>query len=207
MANIRDQCSWVHMHEPEKATQKSRDLARIAVAKARLLQPLHRRMVRVEKSALVIGGGLSGMIAALGLANQGFDVYLVEKEKKLGGNLREIHYMLNYLLTGERPQNELLRLTGEIEENSRIHLFTDAVIENIDGTIGNFKTRISAQGETTEVTHGVVIVATGAKEYKPKEYLYGQERQVMTQRELELQLAPEEACWRRKMVAVRRPWS
>jgi heterodisulfide reductase subunit A-like polyferredoxin len=199
MANIRDQCSWVHMHQPEEATKKSRDLTRIAVAKARLLQPLHRHMVKVEKSALVIGGGLSGMTAALSLANQGFDVYLVEKEKELGGNLRDIHYSLNcmlegkkpedsYLLRAERPQNELLRLRGEIDENSKIHLFTGAVIENIEGTIGNFKTRILAQGETTEVIHGVVIVATGAKEYRPKEYLYGQEPKVVTQRELEQRL-------------------
>ncbi len=185
MANIRDQCSWVHMHEPEKATKKSQDLARIAIAKARLLQPLHRQMVKVEKSALVIGGGLSGMTAALSLANQGFDVYLVEREKELGGHLRRVHYLLN----GVRPQNELVRLRGEIDQNVKVHLFTGAVIENIEGTIGNFKTRISAQGETTEVTHGVVIVATGAKEYQPKEYLYGQEQKVMTQRELELQLA------------------
>jgi len=185
MANIRDQCSWVHMHEPEKATIKSRDLARIAIAKARLLQPLHRHTVKVEKSALVIGGGLSGMTAALSLANQGFDVYLVEREKELGGHLRRVHYLLN----GARPQNELIRLKGEIDQHSRIRQFTGAVIENIDGTIGNFKTKISAQSETTEVTHGVVIVATGAKEYAPKEYLYGQEQQVMTQRELELQLA------------------
>jgi heterodisulfide reductase subunit A-like polyferredoxin len=185
MANIRDQCSWVHMHEPDSATQKSKDLARIAIAKARLLQPLHRHRVKVEKSALVIGGGLSGMTAALSLANQGFYVYLAEKENELGGNLRRIHYLLN----GERPQNELVRLRGEIEQNSRICLFTGAVIENIEGTVGNFTTRISVAGEPREVNHGVVIVATGAKEYQPNEYLYGQEQRVMTQRELEVQLA------------------
>ncbi|MGH9645693.1 MAG: FAD-dependent oxidoreductase, partial [Bryobacteraceae bacterium] len=185
MANIRDQCSWVHMHEPEKATRKSKDLARIAIAKARLLQPLQRHKVKVEKSALVIGGGLSGMTAALALANQDFEVYLAEKEKELGGTLRHIHYLLN----GEKPQHELVRLRGEIEQHSRIHLFTGATIENAEGTIGNFKTRISVHGESTEITHGVVIVATGAKEYQPKEYLYGQEQKVMTQRELELQLA------------------
>lgn len=186
MANIRDQCSWVHMHEPERATGKSKDLVRMAIAKTRLLQPLHRQTIGIEKSALVIGGGLSGMTAALTLARQGFDVYLVEKENELGGNLRHIHYLLN----GERPQDELVRLNGEIAQNSRVHLFTGAVIENIEGTIGNFKTRISIHGETTEVTHGTVIVATGAKEYQPKEYLYGQDQQVVTQRELEQRLAP-----------------
>ena len=106
MANIRDQCSWVHMHEPERATQKSKDLVRMAVAKSRLLQPLHRQTIKMEKSALVIGGGLSGMTAALALAAQGFDACLVEKEHELGGNLRHIHYLLN----GEKPQDELTRL-------------------------------------------------------------------------------------------------
>jgi heterodisulfide reductase subunit A len=185
MANIRDQCSWVHMQEPERATEKSKDLVRMAVAKARLLEPLARRSVRVNKSALVIGGGLAGMTAALALAHQGFDAYLVEKEDELGGNLRHIHYLLN----GERPQDELRRLREQVRQSGAIHLFTGATIEGIEGTIGDFRTRISARGETTEVTHGVVIVATGAKEYQPKEYLYGHEPAVVTQRELEERLA------------------
>ncbi|MFZ0938257.1 MAG: FAD-dependent oxidoreductase, partial [Candidatus Sulfotelmatobacter sp.] len=185
MANIRDQCSWVHMHEPEKATQKSKDLVRMALAKARLLAPLDRQTVSVEKSALVIGGGVSGMTAALTLARQGFDAYLVEKENELGGNLRHIHYMLN----GDKPQHELARLRSEVGQNSRIHLFTGAEIEKIDGSIGNFKTTIAAKGQTTEVTHGVVIVATGAKQYQPKEYLFGQDDRVITQRDLEARLA------------------
>ncbi len=185
MANIRDQCSWVHMHEPEMATQKSKDLLRMAVAKSRLLQPLQRQRIKIQKSALVIGGGLSGMTAALTLARQGSDVYLVEREKELGGNLRHLYYLLN----GERPQEELARLRDEIQHNSRIYLFLGAVIENIEGSIGNFKTRISARGATTEIEHGVVIVATGAKQYQPKEYLYGQDDGVITQRDLEARLA------------------
>jgi heterodisulfide reductase subunit A-like polyferredoxin len=185
MANIRDQCSWVHMHEPERATQKSKDLLRMAVAKSRLLQPLQRQRIRIRKSALVVGGGISGMTAALTLARQGSDVYLVEKETELGGNLRHLYYLLN----GERPQEELVRLRDEVQHNSRIYLFAGAVIENIEGSIGNFKTRISARGATTEIEHGVVIVATGAKQYQPKEYLYGQDDGVITQRDLEARLA------------------
>jgi heterodisulfide reductase subunit A len=157
----------------------------MALAKARLLQPLHRQTVRVEKSALVIGGGLSGMTAALALAHQGFEAYLVEKENELGGNLRHIHYLLN----GERPQDELARLRDEIVQNRRIHLFTGAEIEKIEGTIGDFRTTIKADGQTTEVMHGVAIVATGAKQYQPKEYLYGQDNSVITQRDLEARLA------------------
>jgi heterodisulfide reductase subunit A len=185
MANIRDQCSWVHMHEPERATEKSKDLVRMAVAKARLLKPLQKRSVRIKKSALVIGGGLAGMIAALGVAKQGFDVYLVEKEDELGGNLRHIHYLLN----GEKPQDELRHLKEQIRQNGGIHVFTGAAIEGTEGTIGDFRTKIAVRGGTGEVTHGVVIVATGAREYRPKEYLYGHDRRVITQRELEERLA------------------
>ncbi|MGC2476219.1 MAG: FAD-dependent oxidoreductase, partial [Candidatus Sulfotelmatobacter sp.] len=185
MANIRDQCSWVHMHEPEKATQKSKDLVRMALAKARLLQPLNRQTVKIEKSALVIGAGISGMTAALTLARQGFDAYLVDKENELGGHLRHTHYLLN----GDNPQEELARLRDEISRNSRVHLFTGAAIEKIDGTIGNFKTTMVAHGETTEVAHGVVIVATGAMQYEPKEYLHGQDDRVITQRDLEARVA------------------
>jgi heterodisulfide reductase subunit A len=185
MANIRDQCSWVHMHEPDRATEKSKDLVRMAVAKARLLEPLQNRTIKIQKSALIIGGGLSGMTAALALAAQGFDACLVEKTEELGGNLRHIHYLLD----GEKPQDELKRLQEQVRQNGRIRLFTGATIESIEGTIGDFKTKISAHGETTEVAHGVVIVATGAREYQPKEYLYGQDERVVTQRELEERLA------------------
>ena len=185
MANIRDQCSWVHMNEPDQATEKSKDLVRMAVAKARLLEPLTRRSVSVNKSGLVIGGGISGMTAALALAEQGFDAYLVEKEDVLGGNLRYIHY----LLSGEDPQGELRRLEEQVRQNGRIHLFTGATVEGIDGTIGNFKTRISAKGTASKINHGIVIVATGAKQYQPTEYMYGQEDRVLTQRQLEQRLA------------------
>jgi heterodisulfide reductase subunit A len=185
MANIRDQCSWVHMHEPDRATEKSKDLVRMAVAKARLLEPLQNRSIKIQKSALVIGGGLSGTTAALALAAQGFEACLVEKTEELGGNLRHIHYLLN----GEKPQAELKRFEEQVRQNGRIRLFTGATIESIEGTIGDFKTKISAHGETTEAAHGVVIVATGAREYQPKEYLYGQDERVVTQRELEERLA------------------
>jgi heterodisulfide reductase subunit A-like polyferredoxin len=185
MANIRDQCSWVHMDEPERATEKSKDLVRMAVAKSRLLEPLPRRSIKIQKSALVIGAGLAGMTAALELASQGFEAYLVEKTEELGGNLRHIHYLLN----GEKPQDELKRWKEMVRLNDKVHLFTGATIESIGGSIGNFKTRIRAQGETTEVAHGVVIVSTGAREYQPKEYLHGQDERVVTQRQLEERLA------------------
>jgi len=194
MANIRDQCSWVHMHEPEKATQKSKDLVRMTVAKVRLLEPLQRRKVSVNHSALVIGGGLSGMNAALEIAEQGYEVHLVEKEKQLGGNLKRIHFLFN----GEKPQEQLTFLIERVKGNDKIHLYTDAKILNIEGFFGNFKTTIEvgsakqkkgSGSKKTEINHGVVIVATGAREYKPTEYLYGEDERVMTQLELEKWLA------------------
>ncbi len=185
MANIRDQCSWVHMFEPEKATEKSKDLVRIAVAKARLLEPLQKSSIAVTKAALVIGGGLSGMTSSLALANQGFDVHLVEKEKELGGNLRHIKYLLN----GEKPQEELERIVQDVKSNDKINLYTEAEIKSLEGSVGNFKTKIATNGNEKEFEHGVVIVATGAKEYQPKEYLYNQDERVMTHLELEQRLA------------------
>jgi len=169
------------MAEPEKASEKSKDLVRMAVAKSRLLDPLQKRSVPIIKSALVIGSGLSGMTSAIELAGQGYDVYLVEKEKELGGNLRNIHY----LLSGENPQDELKNLIEQVKKNKKIHLYTKAKIENIEGTIGSFKTTITQKGKTIELDHGVVIVATGAQQYKPKEYLYSQQEGVVTQLELE----------------------
>ena len=185
MANIRDQCSWVHMHEREKATVKAKDLVRMAVAKARLLEPLKMMSVPINKSALVVGAGLSGMTSALELANQGFEVYLVEREKELGGNIRQIHYLMD----GTKVHDQFESLVSKVKANSNIHLFTQANIETIEGFIGNFKTKISTNGTSKEFEHGAVVVATGAKEYRPKEYLYGEDDRVMTQLELEQRLA------------------
>ncbi len=187
MANIRDQCSWVHMHEREAATRKSEDLVRMAVAKARLLEPLQKPLININKSALVIGGGLAGMTSSLELAGQGFEVYLLEREKELGGNLRRIHYVLN----GEDPQNELKSIIEKVKTDKRIHLFVSAKILSIEGSIGNFKTRIISDREETEFEHGVIIVATGAREYRPKEYLYGEDERIITQSELEEMIASD----------------
>lgn len=188
MANIRDQCSWVHMHEPEKATEKAMSLVRSAVAKANFLRPLQKPMITIHPSGLVIGGGLSGMTAALELAGQGFEVHLVEKEKQLGGNLHRIRFLLN----GDDPSKKLKSLIKRVKENKNIHVYTDAEVTSVEGYVGNFKTALSIGGEKKEIQHGVIIVATGATEYKPKEYLYGEDGRVVTQLELEEKLADGE---------------
>jgi heterodisulfide reductase subunit A-like polyferredoxin len=183
MANIRDQCSWVHMHQKEEATSKARDLVRMAVANANLISPLEELTKGVIKRGLVIGGGLSGMTAALGLAEQGFEAVLVEKESELGGNLRH----LKTTLDGKDIPKYLEELTTKVTKHPRIQVFSNAVITDFSGYVGNYKTslRVGAKMVSREVDHGVTIVATGGDELKPKEYLYGEEKRVLTQLELE----------------------
>ena len=182
MANIRDQCSWVHMHEPEKATEKAKDLVHMAVEKAYLLEPLKRVPLEVNKSALVIGGGLSGMTAALEIGGQGFLVSLIEREPELGGNLRTIQSVLD----GTDPQVELEKLRSSVNSNDNIEVYTDAKIIDINGYVGNFTTKIqNKNNEEVEITHGIVVVATGAVEYKPDEFLYAEDPRIITQSELE----------------------
>jgi heterodisulfide reductase subunit A len=189
MANIRDQCSWVHMHEPEAATQKAKDLVRMAISKAGLLEPLHKVEIPIEQSGLIIGGGISGMVAALDMAEHGFDVHILEKEPELGGNLRRLHFML----TGENLQNFLNDTLEKINSNEKIHVHTNIEIKDIEGCVGDFKTTIIENGEEKEIKHGAVIVATGGISYEPKEYLYGEDERIITQLDFEEMLAKGEA--------------
>jgi heterodisulfide reductase subunit A len=182
MANIRDQCSWVHMSVHAQATEKSKDLVRMAVAKSALLEPLKERHMKINQDALVVGGGVAGMTAALDLADQGFVVHLVERQNELGGNLRKIRYIADH---GD-PARDLQTLIARVKKNGNIHLHLGARIRAIDGSLGKFTTKVGeADGSTSEFAHGGVIVAVGADEYKPKEYLYGQSERIITQLELE----------------------
>ncbi|MCK5553994.1 MAG: CoB--CoM heterodisulfide reductase iron-sulfur subunit A family protein, partial [Deltaproteobacteria bacterium] len=181
MSNIRDQCSWVHMHEPEEATEKAKELVQMAVAKARLSRPLEEPVAEVIDKGLVIGGGLAGMTSALELANHGFDCYLLERGPELGGNLSH----MTETLEGNDVQQLLRKTVQDVADHPRIHVFTDTEVTEFSGYMGNFKTKIRSPDDTEEeLEHGAVIVATGAEELKPSEYLYGQDDRVMTQREL-----------------------
>jgi len=169
------------MTQPKEATEKAKDLVRMAIAKAALLDPLSTQTVPMNQKALVIGGGLTGMTAAQKIAQSGYEVYLVEKESELGGKARSIYYTLD----GNDVQSHLERLSGEVKKDPRIHLMTGTTVEEIGGFVGNFKTKVRDGNEVKEIDHGVIVVATGGEEYRPKEYLYGQDARVITQKELE----------------------
>jgi heterodisulfide reductase subunit A len=202
MANIRDQCSWVHMRDRATATEKAKDLVRMAMSRARFIEPLAEQSLEVIQKGLVIGGGIAGMTAALGLAEQGFEVYLVEKDTELGGNLRNIYSTLE----GEDVQVFLEGTISRVRENPLIHVITNALVVDFSGSQGNFSTGLMiAPGMTyRKIEHGAVIVATGAEEAKPREYLYGQDPRVMTQMEFEELLVkrPEEVAEKRRVVMI-----
>ncbi len=195
MVNIRDQCSWVHMNEREAATQKAKDLIRMAVAKARLLKPLKEELIQITPSALIIGGGISGMTAALSIANQGFKAFLVEKEKNLGGNLK----FLNSLYPIEYDAIDLLNETKlKIENNENIEIFLGSQLKEVKGYIGNYDVSIiDSKDKIHELKIGTIIVATGTKEHKPHgifEYKQGNNN-VITQLELEQKLRSKDYSW------------
>ncbi|MBF0375879.1 MAG: FAD-dependent oxidoreductase [Desulfamplus sp.] len=206
MANIRDQNTWVHMNSPEKATQKAKDLVRMAVAKAAYVEPLHQVKLAIKKSVLVIGGGISGMEAALSVAEQGFKAILVEKSEELGGNAKH----LRATWQGEAIQPWLNELISRVNKNSNIELYLNTEVKNTTGSLGNFITTLSssiskeskvAKEDLTNITtasggqtgsskaglkslitveHGAAIIATGGKEDKPNQYLYGEHPNVLT---------------------------
>ena len=181
--NIRDQCSWVHMEEPGKATQKAKDLIRMGVAKARLLEPLEEVEIKVAPSALVIGGGVVGMSAALNLAAQGFDVHLVEKQGKLGGTLSNVHKLYP---TNEEAAKLTNPLIQKVESYPNIRTYLSARVKEVAGFIGNFEVTVDQGGKESKFAVGTIIVATGARELKPTgQYGYGEMPNVLTQLELE----------------------
>ena len=163
MANIRDQCAWVHTNEPEMATKKAKDIIKMAVSKSKLREPLYSKVIDVNHNCLIIGGGLAGMTAALDLANQGFETYLLEQSDALGGNLRR----LKFLLDGQDPQQKLQDMIQKVQSHPKIKVFMKSEILKSEGSVADFKTEFRSNGETHTLAHGAVIIATGAEEYKP----------------------------------------
>jgi heterodisulfide reductase subunit A len=195
-ANIREQCSWVHQRAPQEATEKAKELVRMAVAKAARLEPLEKSRLGVNHAALVIGGGAAGLTAALDLAAQGYPVHVVERKAELGGHLRTVHRTLS----GERTDAFLKNLVDAVESGDRITVHLGKSVRAVSGYVGNFRTKLT--GEDEPIEHGVVIVATGATEHVPKEYLYGQDARVMTQTEFEDLLADANAHGTKRLKTV-----
>ncbi|MCP4022909.1 MAG: FAD-dependent oxidoreductase [Desulfobacteraceae bacterium] len=190
MANIRDQNTWVHMNEPERATDKAKDLVRMAVAKATFIEPLHKVSLNIKKSILVIGGGVAGMEAAINAANQGIDVHLVEKTGTLGG----IATSLNGTWKGESISGYIEDLISKTKEYESINLHLDTQVKKTTGSMGNFITALQRNNGGDEVTieHGAAILATGGMEYKPDEYLYGDHSDVLTHLDMDAALREED---------------
>lgn len=187
MANIRDQCSWVHSSQPQSATEKAIELVKMSIARAHLLSPLEGGTLAVDQTGLVIGGGLSGMTAALALADQGFKVHLVESSNRLGGNLHDIHRTLE----GNDVHDFTVKLIERVENHSNINLYLETQIAGVSGHIGKFNITLSNKNEDFEVSSGAIIVATGARQAETSEFLYGQNDNVITQVELEKLLYEE----------------
>lgn len=189
LANIREQDSWVHRGQPDIATQKAKTLVTMAVAKAAKLKPLQRGTLDVQHQALVIGGGLAGMTAALSISAQGFPVYLVEKNDQLGGHLRHIFTGFN----GTNPQQVLKDKIAKISADPRITVLLESDVVEVKGYVGQYTSTVQAKdGSRQELVHGVIVVATGGQEITPKKYGYGEIPEVVTQRELEAALQKQE---------------
>lgn len=182
MANIRNQASWVHSNDPRAATEKSKDLVRMAVAKAALLEPLVETELGLNPVTLVVGGGVAGMVAAKTLADQGCDVHLIEQTDRLGGQANFLYKTWK----GEDIQDYVNRLSDEVKSHSKIHVHLSTKLSEVEGFVGNFKSTLTlSEGAEIQVNHGIAIIATGAHEYKPQEYLYGQDPRVLTHLELD----------------------
>jgi len=206
MANIRNQCSWVHADDKDKATEKARELVRMSTARTHALDPLATAEMAMTRSALVVGGGASGMTSALTLADQGYPVVLVEKSDRLGGNLLNVHFGLDEWGVGGGlpainevdfipPQAFLAKLVTAIHSHPRINLHLNTQLASTSGFMGNFTSILEPAGENLteseciQFQHGVVILATGGKEYKGDEYGYGTSQRIVTGQEFEQQLA------------------
>ncbi len=181
MANIRNHNSWVHKDSPELATLKAMDLVRMAVEKISIAKPLSEAELEVNQNAMIIGGGVAGISAALGLANQGYDTYLIEKSGELGGEAKKIFKSAN----NENIQKELLSLIEAAQNNNKLHIRLNSSIVNVEGFVGNFKTVIASDNKEESIEHGVSVIATGGTALKPTEYLYGEDKRIITSLDLD----------------------
>jgi heterodisulfide reductase subunit A-like polyferredoxin len=197
LASIRDQCSWVHGNDPEKATQKSKELIRASVARAVQLEPLYDNSYPVINEGLVIGAGLAGMTAALTIADQGFQVHLVENSDSLGGFARN----LKFTLEGHSPSRLIRYLMERVTHHPNIHVYLNSTLVSHSGHLGAFNGSIQKKDERINIQYGAVVVATGGRPYEPKEYLYGRDERVLTQVEFSKRIL-DEPVWARQLKRI-----
>lgn len=181
MTNIRNHNSWVHKNNPEIATQKAKDLVRMAVAKAALAEPLKEEKINVNDTVVVIGGGLAGMTSAKSLATQGYKTHIIEKKDQLGGEAHKLYKTAQ----GEDVQTHLNELIKEIEKNKNIIIHCNTTLESVDGFVGNFKSTLKTNADTQDIEYGVAVLATGAKAFVPDEYEYGKDDRIITSLDLD----------------------
>lgn len=202
MANIRNQCSWIHSGDWDAATDKAKSLVRMAVARAARLEPLATSEVPIKKAALIIGGGAAGMTVALTLADQGFPVHLVERDNMLGGNLRHLRYFVpenggSLPRSSARspmwsPQEYLVELVNKVNRHPLIDIHLNTTLADTGGFKGNFTSTLRNNGQSIQIEHGVIVVATGGQEYRGREYGYEDSEQIITQQEFEAYLGDSE---------------
>ena len=185
LANIREHCSWVHSKEKERATEKAKGIVQMAVAKSALFQPLYKQQVSLINKAIVLGGGVAGMTAALDIANNGYHVTIIEKEKELGGMLRE----MTELYDGKKPADVLKELIGKVNGNKNINVINEAKLLVVEGYLGNFKGVVLANGKELTLDFGAAVIATGARNLEPSGlFNYGKDPHVVTQAQFEKML-------------------
>jgi len=182
MTNIRNQDSWVHKDDPKLATEKAKDLVRMAVAKVALMEPLQESTLSIDQNVLVVGGGVAGLMCARTLARQCYEVFLIERSDVLGGQALDLYQTWK----GEDIQDQVRKLIDDVEREVRIHVYLSTELTQVEGFVGNFKSQVKTKdGRTSQIEHGVAILATGAQECRPEEYLYGKDARVMTHLELD----------------------
>jgi len=199
-ANIREHCSWVHSKQKEEASQKAKDLVRMSVARVKHLEPLQEFDLPVNKTALVVGGGIAGMTCALSIANQGYQVHLIEKESELGGMALKIPTTIE----GLDVKSFINKLIQDVYKHPLVSVSHSATITDVSGYVGNFVTTVHSEGSIKTIQHGAAVLATGAVEYKPVEYNYGKSKNILTSVELgeQIELANENILKAKSLVMI-----
>lgn len=184
MTNIRNQDSWVHKNNPDLATKKAKDLVRMAVSKAALSEPLKEEKIPMDERVMVIGGGMAGISAARSLSSQGYEVHIIEKQDRLGGEALKLYKTPK----GEDIQKEVKSIAEDVNAADNIKVHLNTTIESVDGFVGNFKSRITENGQSSEIEYGAAVLATGGTAYEPDEYAYGRDDRVVTALDLDRML-------------------